>query len=123
MNHRLPGVSELRRNLAIPSLLLVRVRRVTSPFGRAEMLRGRNSEIDPAGAPLEVGDVCSWQFRHLREDLDARRSVADDRYAFVRVVVVVVPGGGMDDLAFEIVEARDGRPLPCAAGHYQLLIV
>ena len=74
--------------------------------GFAETLR------DPRRAALKGDDLRAGQLGHLRKDLDAGGAVTDDADAFVTVIVRVVPGCGVDFVAFEVVDARDVGPLP-----------
>lgn len=66
---------------------------------------------DPSRVPDKVGQMRGL-FYQLRYDLDCRAAISDHANTFVAVIVVTTPCSGMDKMAFERVDAFDGRPTP-----------
>lgn len=77
----------------------------------AEMHTRWCAVIHPCWSPDEVANGSAGQFGHLRNDLDARRPVANDRYPFVRIVEIVIPACTMSEMTFEVAKAGDIGPI------------
>lgn len=96
--------------IAEPFLLLLQVGWVGFVCSSSKMLRGWNTIVHPGGAPNEISYCCSGQLCHLRHNLDAGASVANDRNALVRIIKVVVPAGRVRYVALEVGKAWDLGP-------------
>lgn len=96
-------------------LLGIRVCRIGVVDLATHVLRWRRTIVHPCATSDEILYGCSRKLRHLRNYLYARRAVADDRDALVRVVVIVVPSRGVRDVTFEAFEAGDLGPVLVSA--------
>lgn len=80
---RLVDVCHVDADIAIHLLLVFR--RICVALVDAEGFT--QTLCDPSGTALEAHDLRAWQFGHLRQDLNGRRTVANDADFFAGVIV------------------------------------
>ena len=90
--------------LRVPKLLLFRlsVGWIWIVDFATEVFGGWCAIVYPCRTADKVCDAGAGKLGHLRHDLDPGRAVADYGDAFVGVVKIVVPAGGVGYVAFEI---------------------
>ena len=80
-----------------------------------EKMCRRQVSVDVVGSSLESDHVGVGQFGQLGDDLNARRTVADDRDGLARIVVIPVPRRRMTLVTLKSMDAFDVGPAPVAA--------
>lgn len=76
----------------------------------AQVFGWRRAVVDPSRSSYEVLDISTRELDHLRNNLDARRPIADHRDLLIGVIVVVVPSGAVNNVTFEVFQPGNFRP-------------